>query len=171
MIKWLPDVSPDDRAVDVAARALADRLETVRRHLKRAAKTADAEAVHQLRVWTRRAVAAVGLYADLIPTKHCKWFRKWLRRLRRAAGRVRDSDVFAGQLAGADPAWAVRLQSERRRGLKKIRRLAGRLEGGRRLKRRTRKLLDRLGGGHVGAPGRFGDWARAHLRPMVDAFF
>ena len=84
MDKWLPDVSPDDRAVAVAARALAGRLDAVRRHLKRAAAGAGTEDIHQLRVWARRADAALRLYADLLPPKRLKWFRKWLRR---SAGR------------------------------------------------------------------------------------
>src|SRR6476646_8532702 len=132
MIKWLPDVSADDRAVDVAARALAGRLDAVRRYLKRAARTAGPEDVHQLRVWARRADAALGLYAHLLPPRRVRWFRKWLNRLRRAAGRVRDSDVFARRVGGPQDEWPVRLRADRRRGHRTIRRLARRLDGGRR---------------------------------------
>jgi CHAD domain-containing protein len=54
--------------------------------------------------------------------------------------------------------------------MKKIRRLAKQLDGGRRLRRRTRKLLARLGDDPAAAE-RFADRARASLRPLVDAFF
>jgi len=171
MVKWLPDVSPDDPAVDVAARALAGRLDAVRRYLKRAAAGAGTEDVHQLRVWARRADAALTLYADLLPPKRLRWFRKWLRRLRRAAGRVRDSDVFIRQLSSPGDAWPVRLRADRRRGHRAIRRLAARLDGGRRLRRRTRKLIDRMGKEHAGATERFADRARTSLRPLADALF
>lgn len=171
MIKWLPDVSADDRVVDVAARALAGRLDAVRRYLKRAARTAGPEDVHQLRVWARRADAALGLYAHLLPPRRVRWFRKWLNRLRRAAGRVRDSDVFARRVSGPEDEWPVLLRADRRRGHRTIRRLAERLDGGRRLRRRARKLLDRMGRAHADSTERFGEWARAGLRPLVDSFF
>ena len=87
MTKWLPNVSPDDRAVDVAARALATRLDAVRQYLKRVAIVAATADIHQLRVWSRRADATLSLYGDLIPRRRLQWFRKWMRRLRRAAGR------------------------------------------------------------------------------------
>ena len=171
MLKWLPDVSPDDRAVDVAARALAGRLDAVRRYLRRSARAAEAEDVHQLRVWARRADAALRLYADLLPRRRAKWFRRWLKRLRRAAGRVRDSDVFARRLTGPHEPWPARLVAARRRGHRKIRRLADRLDNGRRLRRRTARLLDRMGDRPAGATVRFGEWARASLRPLAASFF
>ena len=69
MTKWLPNVSPDDRAVDVAARALATRLDAVRQYLKRVAIVAATADIHQLRVWSRRADATLSLYGDLIPRR------------------------------------------------------------------------------------------------------
>ena len=170
MTKWLPDVSPDDRAVDVAARALADRLDAVRRYLKRAANAAAVVDVRQLRVWSRRSDAALAMYADLLRPKHLRWFRKWVKRLRRAAGRVRDADVFAAGMTGPDDKWPVRLRAERWQGRKKIRRLADRLGNGRRLKKRTQKMLARLAEDHAGSRERFAERARAKLRPLAAAF-
>lgn len=169
MPKWLPDVSPDDRAADVAARALAGRLDAVRRYLKRVTRSAGPEDAHQLRVWARRADAALRLYADLLPAKDVRWFGKWLKRLRKAAGRVRDSDVLARRVAGPDDKQPARLRADRRRGMTKVRRLADQLAGGRRLRRRTRKLLARVGEKLAGSE-RFGQRARASLRPLVEAF-
>jgi CHAD domain-containing protein len=170
MPKWLPDVSPDDRTADVAARALAGRLESVRRYLKRVVKSADAEDAHQLRVWARRADAALRLYADLLPANDVRWFGKRLKRLRKAAGRVRDSDVLARQLAGPEDRRPDQLRADRRRGMKKVRQLAVRLYGSRRLRRRTRKLLARVGDKLAGVE-RFADRARYSLRPLVETFF
>ncbi len=171
MPKWLANTAPDDRAADVAARALDDRLDTVRRYLKRTAKTMAAEDVHQLRVSARRADAALSLYADLLPRKHVKWFRRWVRRLRRAAGRIRDSDVLADRVAEPGAHWPVRLRAERWRGQRKVRRLADRLDAGQRLKRRTRKLLKRIEKDCAGSTERFGDRAPTSLRPLADGFF
>ena len=170
MGKWLPDVSPEDRAVDVAAGALADRLGAVRRYLKQSANGAAVEDVHQLRVWTRRSEAALALYADLVPRRHLQWFRKWVKRLRRAAGRVRDADVFAARVTAPDEKWPVRLRAERWRGQKEIRRLANRLNGGRRFKRRIRKMLARMAEAYAGSRERLADRARSRLRPLAVAF-
>lgn len=170
MNKWQLDVSPDDRAVDVAARALADRLDAVRRYLKRAANVAAVEDIHQLRVWARRSDAALALYADLLPKKRLQWFRKWVKRLRRAAGRVRDADVFAGRVTEPHEKWPVPLRAERRRGQKQIRRLASRLDSGRQLKRRARKMLARMAEVHAGSMERLADRAQTGLRPLAAAF-
>jgi CHAD domain-containing protein len=170
MTKWLPDVAPDDRTVDVAARALASRLDAVRQYLQRAANAGGVEDVHQLRVWTRRTDAALHLYAELIRNRDLQWFRKWLKRLRRAAGQVRDRDVFAPRVTEPGEKWPARLVKDRRGGMKKIRSLATRLDDGRRFKRRTRRLLKRLDTDGVGA-ARFGDFARTKLGPIVSAFF
>jgi CHAD domain-containing protein len=59
----------------------------------------DVEPVHQLRVGVRRAVAVLDVFADYVKRKTRKRARKKLRRLRRAAGRARDWDVFLETLA------------------------------------------------------------------------
>jgi CHAD domain-containing protein len=172
MNKWVPDVGPSDRAADVAARALRSRLEAVRHYLRCSVEEpGQPENVHQLRVWTRRADAALALYADLLPTRPLKWLRKWVRRLRRAAGAARDCDVFARWAVGLNGQWLKELRSERRRAQAKIEKLYQRLDGGRRLKRRGRKLLVGLEERDAVPTERFADLARARLRPAVAAFF
>src|SRR5262249_28190395 len=59
----------------------------------------DTEYVHQLRVGTRRAGAAVETFADCLPPKVYRKVRRKLRRIRRAAGAARDWDVFQLDLA------------------------------------------------------------------------
>ena len=59
----------------------------------------DLEHVHQLRVSTRRAGAALAIFAFCLPGKTLKKIKKRLRRLRRAAGQARDWDVFGQALA------------------------------------------------------------------------
>jgi CHAD domain-containing protein len=52
------------------------------------------EPVHQLRVGSRRASAALELFCSCLPEKTFKMTGKRLKNLRRAAGEVRDWDVF-----------------------------------------------------------------------------
>src|ERR1051326_4559808 len=94
--KWISELGPATPLTDAARRVLAMRLEVVRDHLGLALKEADKdpEHVHQLRVATRRAGAAVEIFALCLPDKVYTTTRKQLRRLRRAAGAARDWDVF-----------------------------------------------------------------------------
>lgn len=179
--KWLGDVSPNDRVADVAARTLRARLAAVRHYLPLAAGRADedVEHVHELRVWTRRATAALRLYADRLPRRRAAWLRKQLKRLRRAANDARDLDVLAARLA--DPtrpyagAWLAEVRAQRAQAQEPIVAAQRRLKRRHRFGRRIAKLLRRVRrrGRHGGGPEpeRFGDWARARLRPFVESFF
>ena len=61
--KWLTGVPPDAPADGVARAALAERLLAVSHFLDKSIGDSDeAEAIHQLRVWTRRAAAAIDLF-------------------------------------------------------------------------------------------------------------
>jgi CHAD domain-containing protein len=99
--KWIPGLTADTPLADAARHALTVRLELVRDHLPPALHEAerDPEHVHQLRVATRRARAALDIFADCLPSKAYKRARRRLRDLRRAAGEARDWDVFLSVLA------------------------------------------------------------------------
>jgi CHAD domain-containing protein len=94
--KWITGLKPTMPAAEAARLVLQVRLEVVREHLPRALREADrdVEHIHQLRVATRRAGAALRLFADYLPEKAYDQARRGLRRLRRAAGAARDWDVF-----------------------------------------------------------------------------
>jgi len=172
MIKWLPDVGPADRAVDVAARALRSRLEAVRTYFRRAVKRPEEpENFHQLRVWTRRSQSALDLYADLLPRRRERKMGKTLKRVRRAAGRVRDCDVFAKRVTGANGEWPPDLVKRRKRAHKKLVTLYTRLGRDRRLRWQVDRLLDRLRKRNADQTQRFVDRARDGLRPIAAAFF
>jgi CHAD domain-containing protein len=84
----------------VAARTLRKRLETVWSELRAACRQRhDAQRVHQLRVATRRTLAALMAFREFMPGKQRAWFEKRLRRIRHAAGTTRDLDVLTGELA------------------------------------------------------------------------
>jgi CHAD domain-containing protein len=94
--KWISDLTPGTPLADAARWVLAVRLEVVRDYLLLALHEPekDAEHVHQLRVGTRRAGAAVEIFESCLPEKVYKKARQQLRRIRRAAGEARDWDVF-----------------------------------------------------------------------------
>jgi CHAD domain-containing protein len=94
--KWIAGLSAATNLADAARRVLSIRLEVVRDYLGLALREPDRdpEYVHQLRVGTRRAGAAVEIFSLCLPDKVHKTARKTLKRLRRAAGEARDWDVF-----------------------------------------------------------------------------
>lgn len=159
----------------VAAAKLRTLLETVWTELQAACTMPEhAEHVHQLRVATRRAIAALHAFRPVIPTARSKWFQKRLRRLRRAAGEARDLDVLTAGVArsGAAPAHGrlIRMLSKQRRSacapirsqrdLLVAARWAARVErllaGIRRRRRRRRRG--------------FTHFAARRLEPMVNSF-
>jgi CHAD domain-containing protein len=94
--KWISGLDGDMTITEAARRILTVRLSTVLDRLPAAVDQAieDIEHVHQLRVGTRRAGAAVQTFADYITSKFHKRARRTLRAIRRAAGAARDWDVF-----------------------------------------------------------------------------
>jgi CHAD domain-containing protein len=64
----------------------------------------DVEYVHQLRVGCRRASAAIRAFEPLAP-RGARRLKRWLKKVRRAAGPARDADVLVARLrAELDPA-------------------------------------------------------------------
>jgi CHAD domain-containing protein len=179
--KWVERGAPGERVDEVAARTLQGRLDAVLHFLPLATEKAeeDREYVHQMRVWARRATAAVRLYDDLLPRRRSSWLRKQLKRVRRAANDARDCDVLLERLKkqtsrGAQR-WLETVRAERARAQKAIIAIHERLGRDRRFERRIDKLVQRArdrGDEKAGEPApSFVDWAREHLRPVVERFF
>jgi CHAD domain-containing protein len=93
--KWI-DASPDDCTQRIAARALESRLERIGHYLDRAVREprSETENVHQLRVFARRAAAALEIFDDWLPARRGRWVNKQVKRVRKAAGEARDLDVL-----------------------------------------------------------------------------
>jgi len=94
--KWIEGLTPAMGVAEAATAVMAARLDVVRQYLPLAAEKPydDPEYIHQLRVGTRRAGAALRVFADCLPRKHRRAIRRLLRAIRRAAGDARDWDVF-----------------------------------------------------------------------------
>lgn len=98
--KWIQDTKPDRPISVVARKALRARLKAVWHYAPLAAKRweDDIEYTHQLRVATRRARAALHIFADLLPPRDARWMKQRLRELRSAAGDARDLDSLEERL-------------------------------------------------------------------------
>ena len=140
----------------------------------------DIEYVHELRVATRRTTAALRLYADMLPRCRTARMEARLKQIRRAAGDARDYDVLAQQLSdGHSDAEAQRylekVRSRRRKAQRPIQAVYRRLKKDDRFDRWVKKLLRgvRPRGKTKAEPKdpRFGEWARTHLRRIVNRFF
>lgn len=164
----------------VAARTLRLRLDAVWSELQAACGTsaraaAECEHVHQLRVATRRTLAALDAFEDVLPAKRRAWFQRRLVRLRRAAGEARDLDVLTARLSQPDAPAALarrrlvamlsRQRNESREPIREIREKLlesdwpGRVDG-------LLETLDRRR--HQVA---FGTYARRCFKPMITDFF
>lgn len=100
--KWIEGLKASTPLAAAARKVLAVRLGAVRDRLRPALTKADedVEHVHQLRVATRRARAAIDLFENALPGKVHRKARKTLRKIRRGAGEARDWDVFVDELEG-----------------------------------------------------------------------
>jgi CHAD domain-containing protein len=177
--KWVEGASPSDSALEVAAHTLRGRLEAVMHFLPLAADCPNLENVHQLRVWSRRASAALSLYKELLPRKKLRWLKKRLRKIRRAGNDARDCDVLIKRLQERQPTrgaerWLAMVQTERKKAQKQIDKVRDRLCGDDSFSKRVEIILDAIryeGGANGEACPSFGAWAQACLAPFVAAFF
>jgi CHAD domain-containing protein len=131
--------------------------------------------IHDLRVETRRSTAALELYADFLPAKHRVRLEKRLKKIRRAAGKARDLDVFIGLLeqdkTGQNPGPLLEIAKDRRKKAQDGMVRAGKRARQQGLHKDIRRFLKEAGKRRKGGGMRFGPWARAELRPRMRAFF
>ena len=73
--------------------ALRQRAPVVAQHIAGVRQAEDIEAVHQMRVATRRLRAAFALFADCLPEREARRWQKEIRRITKALGAARDTDV------------------------------------------------------------------------------
>ena len=175
---WLVVEHGRTPASQVARRTLRKRLDAVWIELQAAAgERPDADRVHRLRVATRRTLAAIDAFADLLPAKRRDWFAKRLRKLRRAAGEARDLDVLSARLGGAAAGSPARPARERLVAMLSRRRTASRTPI-RQLRDallaadwhgRAERLIDDVG--RRGRERPFAAFARRRFRPLMGRFF
>ena len=177
--KWLADIDSDEPVHRVGRKAIRVRLAAVMHFLENAGEKSDrAEAIHQLRIWTRRAAAALRLFESIVPQEAGKKMKKRLRKIRAAAGQERDCDVLLKYLrSGADEPPRSILQALKRRR-RDARRAFSALRKRRlrrdRLQKQCANLTDKLAWpkrhSSRGAPP-FAPWCRGQLAPLGEQFF
>ena len=92
------------------AEALRQRLPALNAQLAGVRRADDIEAVHQMRVATRRLRAAFTLFAECLPNKRGAEWQREIKRITQALGAARDTDVQFDWLRkflarASDPAW------------------------------------------------------------------
>jgi CHAD domain-containing protein len=177
--KWI-DLDPArDTVRDAAVRALESRLLAVVACLAAVSGPGlkRAESVHRLRVWSRRATAALDLYETLLPGKAYARLRRYLRRLRRAANDARNGDVLLARLKSAATReadrWRAAVRAERPEALAALAAAVAKMRDGRRFETRARALLATLKArtGRKGGADPVGPWAERRLRKFAKRFF
>jgi CHAD domain-containing protein len=115
--------------LEMAESALQSRLNDLLKHEKRTRAENDIEALHDMRVASRRLREALRIYAGLYPQKKLKQGKRDVRRVTRTLGLVREVDVNVEQLktwlghlgeAYAIPVeYALAMEQSRQRRLRK----------------------------------------------------
>jgi CHAD domain-containing protein len=175
---WIEGITAEDSVSHVARHSLRVRLAAVQHYLSLAAERSDedVEYVHQLRVCTRRAMAALKLYTGLLPNNKAKWFRKTLRKIRSVAGDARDLDVLVQSHetdTGTGAAEFIADVRQRRKAAQTpIVAVYRMLELEERLRLHVEALLEKTAekASHSAA-GSFGPWATQRFRKLLKRFF
>ncbi|MBS0209907.1 MAG: CHAD domain-containing protein [Planctomycetes bacterium] len=179
--KWMDRLDADDGASRMARRSIRRRLQAVRQYLREIGgdRHPKPDLIHQLRVSTRRAMAALECYDDLTPNRRTAWVTKQLRLVRKAANDARDVDVFLSRVEkiveenrpGEFQALAARLCELRREALPELVHAWRRLHR-RDFDRKVRKLLDRIRWRDESVPEpSFAATAQTRLQGVVTEFF
>ncbi|MGD9633680.1 MAG: CHAD domain-containing protein [Pirellulales bacterium] len=178
--KWIDAVQAGGRVSDAARVSLEARLATVAYWLPLAARQIDEdiEKVHQLRVSTRRAIAALRLYRDWLPRDEYDWLSRRLKRVRRAAGAARDLDVLAewirDELSGQGGALLAIIADERAAAQPEIMSIADKCEAENRFRRKMYSLLAGVrprGKREKKQDVSFHNWAETQLAHATEGFF
>jgi CHAD domain-containing protein len=178
--KWIDGLSADGSVRDAARVSIEARLATVAYWLPLAARPVDGdvERVHQLRVATRRAFAALKLYRNWLPKAKRRWFTKRLKDIRQAAGNARDHDVLFKRLHekhdGKHAEVLQHIARERAATQPDIIAIADRCHVDNRFQRKSYKLLGRIepqNEAAAAADASFLTWAGSRLHSVAEKFF
>jgi CHAD domain-containing protein len=88
-----PTGLPDDGHREFGARVTLQRLALLKQEIPGVQKGRDIEAVHRMRVASRRLRTALRLFEECWPPRHGKTWQREIRRVTRSLGDARDADV------------------------------------------------------------------------------
>lgn len=86
-------VIPDDAHREFGARVTLQRLALLKQEIPGVQKGRDIEAVHRMRVTSRRLRTALRLFEECWPPRQGKTWQREIRRVTRSLGKARDADV------------------------------------------------------------------------------
>ncbi|MFC1758501.1 CHAD domain-containing protein [Planctomycetota bacterium] len=186
-VKWTEVLDGDFPVTQVAGKTVSERLMIANEYLTLAVEHpfANIEHVHQLRVATRRADAALDFFHDSFKVKKVVWFKKQLRRLRRAAGHARDLDVLIDRMTKRKKKQKKKSKRKRHRGPADLANLAIRQRRQaqkplsdlqkqlkkKSFKKRSKRIADEAKWNGKSTEPSFAVAARLHLSLLVDKFF
>ncbi|QDU90148.1 CHAD domain protein [Pirellulimonas nuda] len=167
-----PAPSQDDTVAVAARRAIEQRVRKLRKKLPKAARQSagDIEPVHRLRVASRRAAAALRLFQDVLPKGPRNRLMRNLKRARQAAGDARDLDVLMERLGAVEPPPTHVLQvlaEQRDKAQRAVKRASRELDGGRKLKKLSRRLWKKAPGKGAGQTA-VAPWALERTIALID---
>lgn len=94
------DGKPDQSYYLFGAEALLKRLQALVQEIPGVRQGEDIECIHRMRVASRRLRSALPLFADCLPGKRAQEWLRDVRRITRALGSARDTDVQVDFVAG-----------------------------------------------------------------------
>ncbi len=92
--------SPNEVECCFGAQAILIRMDAAASHAQAVRDNRDVEAVHDMRVASRRLRTVLELFVDCLPGKKARTWRKAIRRVTRALGEARDTDVHVEFVEG-----------------------------------------------------------------------
>ncbi len=176
--KWVRSDQANLPISRIAGTVVPARLDAVWHYAPLAALAwkKEVEHVHQLRVSTRRAAAAMDTLAEMLPRRRAKGIAKTLDLLRRAAGQARDLDVLAIRLRAQsngnqrELAWALDTIAQQRLAAQKpLRRIHKRLRRDD-FPRECRQLAKRIRWRSEHREPTYGEAAQFYLLRVVNDF-
>lgn len=177
--KWIEPNGQGESPHAITVLALKNRLAAVEHFLPLAAQRADEdiEFVHQLRVTSRRAAAALQVFQDFLPRRRSKRMMKRLRTIRRAANDARDLDVLGGRIGkiasetSDDGLDQVLHDIRTRREMAQQPLIAVYKDMRKSFSKKSAKLIDRVKWRGDGEQPTFSEMATQSLHTVVNRFF
>ncbi len=111
-----PGIQSDEPMSEAGRKVLAHYLGKLLEQEEPIRKGEDDEAIHDMRVASRRLRSALDIFGDYYQKRALKWYRKELRRIASALGEVRDLDVMRSKAKDH----AETLSDEERQGLQPL---------------------------------------------------
>ncbi len=179
--KWGGKFKPEDSLECIATKSLNQRTSAVRYYLRLTAQRPheDSEYVHQLRVWSRRSVAVLQLYEECLQKKHSAKLNKYLKKIRKAAGKARDYDVLIQKYKVDNNSETGRfvkfLQEKRELSQTPIEKIFSKLDKGKELNNQLKFIKQKLQADTSSKvkveAWNFDEWAKSRIQTLMTKFF